>query len=71
MSMPFIKAHSSNKMKLAAKLAVEYRDVQVLPPILAGQQAGPTGPKRPTAQPTAGGAGAGVKLIGGPGEPST
>lgn len=59
----------SNKIKLSAKLAMEYRDVQTLPPILANQQAGPTGPKRPATQNAGpGSAGPGVKLIGGPGE---
>ena len=52
-----------NKIKLASKLAAEYKDVQTLPPILAGQQAGPAGPKRPAAPATGG---QGVKLIGGP-----
>jgi len=55
---------SRNKIKLASKLAAEYKDVQTLPPILAGQQAGPAGPKRPAAGPATGGSG--VKLIGGP-----
>ncbi len=47
---------------------MEYRDVQTLPPVLQSQQAGPAGPKRPgpATDPTAGGAGTGVKLIGGP-----
>lgn len=53
-----------HKIKLASKLASEYKDVQTLPPILAGQQAGPAGPKRPAAGPATGGPG--VKLIGGP-----
>jgi pleiotropic regulator 1 len=53
-----------NKIKLATKLAAEYKDVQTLPPVLAAQQAGPTGPKRPT-QAGTGTAGPGVKLIGG------
>jgi hypothetical protein len=60
-----------NKIKLSTKLAAEYRDVQTLPPVLAGQQAGPAGPKRP---PTAGqgpAAGSGMKLIGGPEAGST
>ena len=52
-----------HKIKLASKLAAEYKDVQTLPPILAGQQAGPAGPKRPAAPATGG---QGVKLIGGP-----
>ena len=42
--------------------------MQVLPPILQGQQAGPAGPKKQPqgiATPAAG-AGPGVKLIGGP-----
>jgi len=52
-----------NKIKLATKLAAEYKDVQTLPPVLASQQAGPTGPKRPTAP---AGNGPNVKLIGGP-----
>jgi pleiotropic regulator 1 len=55
-----------NKIKLAAKLATEYKDVQTLPPILAGQQAGPAGPKRPAAAGPAPSGGQGVKLIGGP-----
>lgn len=64
-----------HKIKLASKLAVEYKDVQVLPPILQNQQAGPTGPKRSTGATAGagganaggggGGAGPGVKLIGG------
>ncbi|ORY34752.1 WD40-repeat-containing domain protein [Naematelia encephala] len=54
----------ANKIKLATKLAIEYRDVQTLPPVLASQQAGPAAPKRPA---TPAGAGAGVKLITGPG----
>ncbi|CAD6568717.1 MAG: pre-mRNA-splicing factor prp46 [Tremellales sp. Tagirdzhanova-0007] len=60
------KAHH---LKLASKLAKEYRDVQILPPILQSQQAGPQGPKRPG--PLAGSAGPGVKLIGGPEAGST
>ncbi|ORX37733.1 WD40-repeat-containing domain protein [Kockovaella imperatae] len=57
----------ATRIKLATKLAAEFKDVQTLPPVLAAQQAGPAGPKRP-AQPAAngGGAGPGVKLIGGP-----
>lgn len=56
-----------NKIKLSTKLAAEYRDVQVLPPVLAGQQAGPAGPKRPGQGPAGpGAAGPSVKLIGGP-----
>jgi pleiotropic regulator 1 len=58
--MELINRH---KIKLASKLAAEYKDVQTLPPILAGQQAGPAGPKRPAAPATGG---QGVKLIGGP-----
>ena len=54
-----------NKIKLSTKLAAEYRDVQTLPPVLAGQQAGPAGPKRPAAA-GPGSAGSGIKLIGGP-----
>lgn len=57
-----------NKIKLATKLAIEYKDVQTLPPILQSQQAGPAGPKRPK-QPSitvSGAAGPNVKLIGGP-----
>ena len=47
---------------------MEYRDVQTLPPVLQSQQAGPAGPKLPgpAAGSTTGGAGGGVKLIGGP-----
>ncbi|WWD20286.1 pre-mRNA-splicing factor PRP46 [Kwoniella shandongensis] len=37
----------ANKLKLASKLATEYKDVQTLPPILQAQQTGPAGPKRP------------------------
>jgi pleiotropic regulator 1 len=60
-------AHGRNKIKLSTKLAAEYRDVQVLPPVLAGQQAGPAGPKRPGQAPAGpGAAGPSVKLIGGP-----
>ncbi|WWD04577.1 pre-mRNA-splicing factor PRP46 [Kwoniella europaea PYCC6329] len=59
----------ANKIKLASKLAAEYKDVQTLPPILASQQ-GPTGPKRPAAAngngSSAPGPQAGQKLIGGP-----
>ncbi|KAK6908475.1 pre-mRNA-splicing factor PRP46 [Kwoniella mangroviensis CBS 8507] len=59
----------ANKIKLASKLAAEYKDVQTLPPILASQQ-GPAGPKRPAAAngngPSAPGPQAGQKLIGGP-----
>ncbi|KIR33268.1 pre-mRNA-splicing factor PRP46 [Cryptococcus deuterogattii MMRL2647] len=58
----------ANKIKLATKLAIEYKDVQTLPPILQSQQAGPAGPKRPK-QPSitvSGAAGPNVKLIGGP-----
>lgn len=55
------------KLKLASKLAAEYRDVQTLPPVLQAQQAGPSGPKRPdsSANSSGGTAGPGVKLIGG------
>ncbi|KAK4688549.1 pleiotropic regulator 1, partial [Tremellales sp. Uapishka_1] len=53
----------ANKLKLSSKLAVEYADVQTLPPVLQSQTAGPAGPKRPS---VVGSAGAGVKLIGGP-----
>jgi pleiotropic regulator 1 len=53
-----------NKLKMASKLAMEYADVQTLPPILQTQQAGPAGPKR--AGPAGGGAQTSVKLIGGP-----
>ncbi|KAK8849658.1 pre-mRNA-splicing factor PRP46 [Kwoniella newhampshirensis] len=59
----------ANKLKLASKLATEYKDVQTLPPILQAQQAGPAGPKRPgqTPGPAASGpAVPGQKLIGGP-----
>lgn len=57
-----------NKIKLATKLAIEYKDVQILPPILQSQQAGPAGPKRPTQSSIAASATAGpnIKLIGGP-----
>lgn len=57
-----------NKIKLATKLAIEYKDVQTLPPILQAQQTGPAGPKRPTQPSIAASATAGpnVKLIGGP-----
>ncbi|WVF68480.1 pre-mRNA-splicing factor PRP46 [Kwoniella sp. CBS 6097] len=58
----------ANKIKLASKLAAEYKDVQVLPPILAGQTAGPAGPKRPAGGapgPAVPGPVAGQKLIGG------
>ncbi|ADV23409.1 pre-mRNA-splicing factor PRP46 [Cryptococcus gattii Ru294] len=57
----------ANKIKLATKLAIEYKDVQTLPPILQSQQAGPAGPKPPK-QPSitvSGTAGPNVKLIGG------
>jgi hypothetical protein len=67
----------SNKIKTASKLATEYADVQVLPPILQSKQAGGVGPKRPQAAgaagPSRGAAGAitngvqGMKLIEGPG----
>ena len=63
----------AHKIKLATKLAAEYKDVQTLPPILQSQQAGPAGPKRPAQAnggPAVGGAGPGVKLIGGPEAPS-
>lgn len=47
------------------KVATEYKDVQTLPPALAG--AGPAGPKKPAAAgPVAPTAGAGVKLLTGP-----
>ena len=61
-----------NKIKLSTKLAAEYHDTQVLPPILASQTAGPAGPKRPAqiAGPAEGAAAAGMKLIGGPEQPS-
>jgi pleiotropic regulator 1 len=55
----------SHKIKLASKLATEYKDVQTLPTVLAGQGAGPAGPKRPAAGPAPSG-GQGMKLIGGP-----
>ncbi|WVQ79211.1 pre-mRNA-splicing factor PRP46 [Cryptococcus sp. DSM 104549] len=58
----------ANKIKLATKLAIEYKDVQTLPPILQTQQAGPVGPKRPAPAAGPAAAGPGVKLIGGPEE---
>ncbi|EIW71516.1 hypothetical protein TREMEDRAFT_27014 [Tremella mesenterica DSM 1558] len=62
----------ANKIKLATKLAAEYRDVQTLPPVLQSQQAGPTGPKRPqSGLAPSPGVGPGVKLIGGPTSSST
>lgn len=60
-----------NKIKLSTKLAAEYRDVQTLPPVLAGQQAGPAGPKRPAGPAAPGSAGTGMRLIGGPETGST
>lgn len=60
-----------NKIKLSTKLAAEYRDVQTLPPVLAGQQAGPAGPKRPAGPGAPGAGGGGMKLIGGPETGST
>ncbi|MDA4808067.1 hypothetical protein NY486_19570, partial [Enterobacter hormaechei] len=60
----------ATKVKLASKLAREYKDVQVLPPVLQAAGAG-AGPKRP-AGPSAGaapgpaaGPSAGPKLITG------
>lgn len=63
----------SNRIKMAVKIAAEYKDVQTLPPVLASQQAGPAGPKRPaqSAVTNTGSAGPGVKLIGGPESGST
>lgn len=60
-----VDAATSNKIKLATKLATEYKDVQTLPPVLQAQQTGPAGPKRPGPSEALGGAGLGVKLIGG------
>jgi pleiotropic regulator 1 len=57
-----------NKIKMASKLAAEYRDVQTLPPVLQSQGVGPAGPKRPL-QASVGIAGPDVKLIGGPEQP--
>lgn len=54
------------KIKTATKLAAEYKDVQILPPILQSQQAGPAGPKRQAAVAPTAVAGPEVKLIGGP-----
>lgn len=59
----------SHRLKFASKLAMEYRDVQILPPVLQSQQTGPAGPKRPgpaVTECTSGEARSGVKLIGGP-----
>ncbi|KAK1923597.1 nuclear mRNA splicing, via spliceosome-related protein [Papiliotrema laurentii] len=56
----------ASKIKLSTKLALEYKDVQTLPPVLASQQAGPAGPKRPNQPAPVAGAANGIKLIGGP-----
>ena len=40
--------------------------MQTLPPVLASQQAGPAGPKRPNQPAPVAGAANGIKLIGGP-----
>ncbi|KAL7425127.1 pre-mRNA-splicing factor prp46 [Cryptotrichosporon argae] len=53
----------ANKIKLATKLAAEYKDVQTLPPALQAQ-AGPAGPKRAAAASSVP-ANGGVKLITG------
>ena len=62
-----------HKIKLASKLATEYKDVQTLPTVLAGQGAGPAGPKRPAAAAGPGSipsGGQGMKLIGGVEQPA-
>lgn len=63
-----------NKIKTASKLSREYRDVQVLPPVLAAKHGATVGPKRAAGQVVQGAttvsvtaSGPGQKLIGAPG----
>ncbi|KAH8090369.1 WD40-repeat-containing domain protein [Filobasidium floriforme] len=64
----------ANKIKTASKLSREYRDVQILPPVLAAKHGATVGPKRAAGQVVQGAttvsvtaSGPGQKLIGAPG----
>lgn len=69
----------STKLKTASRLAKEFNDVQVLPPVLAAKHGATVGPKKPTGAVNGATNGAGgitngvssMKLIGGPGDAST